>query len=1469
MSRALRLRALAVVLGVCVPVGALALGSPPAAVAALQHPYISQLTGAPLTAPVPGPFTGPYGVTVDGSDNVWVADVGPGLMDKFDASGNFLAQGTGEGHWSGGYTQSVAFSSASGHLYVADSNKDDLWVLNADGSYNSDIPGSDATWGTGCCYVFTAADNSAGATGGDVYVSSSNGTVTRIDGAGNPANFSGSAAYIAANQLTGTDTGSGGSYVPFGKPQGVSVDSSGNVYVVDQGHDVIDEFDSTGVFVRKLAETPGGPFAGVEAVGVDPSSGHVYVLDGGSKVVDEFDSSGAYVGRIVGPDTPAHSLGGPRGVAVNSKGDIYVTDAANRVVNVFGPPVVVPDVTTGAASNVLPNTVTISGHLDSAGGGNVTGCEFEYGTDTSYGHSVPCVPAPPYSSPTDVSAGLTGLTPNTIYHYRLDATNANATNAGSDQTFTTPPAVQGVTTGAASNLNATSATLNGALEPNGTDATYHFEYGTDTSYGQSAPVPDTDAGSGVSSVPATANIAGLTPNTIYHYRLLATNKFGTTEGVDATFTTPGPPTINGESSEVSGPTVTLRVQIIPDGFETHYHFEYGTDTSYGHSAPVPDGSIAAGYAEKSVSVDPAGLALGTTYHFRVVATNAGSPTPVDGPDQTFTTHSLPAIDGEFVSNVLSTSTTLEARINPLGEDTHYYFQYGTSSCAAGPSSCTDAPAAPGTDIGSVESDQTVSVPLQSLTPATIYHYRVLAANALGTVEGPDHTFTTPTAAGQLPGTTQSEGCPNEPLRAEQPYGLGLPDCRAYEMVSPPDKSDQDVGKGLVRASVSGEAVTYFSKGAFAEPAGEVFADRYLASRGPGGWSNRNISPPYKAYETGESLPFRGLWFTSDLSKGLLLSEYFSLTSDSPEGYSNLYVADTGNSSYRAVTTSPPSGVKPYRGSISPQIVGVSSDLSRVVFQEYSYGAGLTPGASPKHKHVYEWANGHLSLVDEPPEGVTFEAEDSAGAAHGLETPAGDVWHAVSSDGSRVFFSAGDVTGPRGTGSGMGQLYVREVDRERTVEVSASKRTVADPNGLRPARYWGANTDGSRVFFTSKSELTNDANTGPADNAANLYEYDVETGVLIDLTVDTNTGDVNGAGVLGLVTASDDGSYVYFVAEGKLGEGATSGQPNLYLAHAGKVVFVSTLAHSVVNSEGSGEEGGDSSDWTGANPEGESIGLESGPGQHTVRVTPDGTRLAFESERSLTGYDNEPLEPKACGGYATGKFVRGPCPEVYLYDAVKGVLVCASCDPRGARTTGPAKLGGKEAISEATGGENPFYTTNNLSSDGSRLFFQSPDAFVPHDKNGRRDVYEYENGHVYPISDVAGNHDSFFLDASVSGNDVFIATADQLLPADTDFRIDVYDARVDGGFPVSVTVPVCDNGDSCKAPVSQQPGVFGAPASATFSGAGNLAPVTAVKPVVKAKAKRCKQGYVRKHGRCVKQKAKKARRSNGHSKRGRK
>jgi len=702
-----------------------------------------------------------------------------------------------------------------------------------------------------------------------------------------------------------------------------------------------------------------------------------------------------------------------------------------------------------------------------------------------------------------------------------------------------------------------------------------------------------------------------------------------------------------------------------------------------------------------------------------------------------------------------------------------------------------------------------------------------------------------------------ETCPNEQFRAEQPFALALPDCRAYEQVSPLNTNGSDAviqqGEVFFRASVSGEAITYNSFGSFAEPTGSAYESQYVSRRGPGDWSTQNITPPFDAIITSSAPPYEYLTFTPELSSGLTESTT-PLTSEATAGYINLYRAEfaegASESSYELLTNSAyvPLDGAPYEhlGAGGNAIVqGASTDLSHVVF----YYNGTT----------YEWVNGKSYKVNIAPNGTAMTVYGPVGEA-------GRFWRSVSADGLRVFMTSGAAPY---------QVYVRENPEQPqsplngeecmapgdacTIEVSASQRTTADPNGPQPALYMGANVEGSRVFFTSRAELTEDAKTGPADNAENLYEYDLEKPAgerLTDLTVDTK--DTDGAGVLGVVDISEDGSYVYLVAEGVLAsnenanrETATPGQPNLYLDHDGTTTFIATLSSR------------DSEDWSTGN----STPDASDSALYTVRETADGTHLAFLSTMSLTGYDNEQAATGECEGIRTntGPAEEGQCSEVYEYnaDASGEALTCASCNPSGARPVGQSSFGGDEG-SALEPYVREHYTSRNFSEDGSRLFFQSKDALVPKDSNGLQNVFEYEDGHVYRISDVAGGYYSSFMDASANGDDVFIATTDRLLPQDTGLRSAVYDARVDGGYPVSVSAPACDNADSCKGPVSPQPSVFGAPASATFSGAGNLAPVVAVKPVAKAKPKRCKKGFAKKHGKCVKQKAK---RSSTHSKQG--
>jgi hypothetical protein len=1103
-------------------------------------------------------------------------------------------------------------------------------------------------------------------------------------------------------------------------------------------------------------------------------------------------------------------------------------------------------------------------------------------------------------------------------------------------------------------------TLNVQINANNQEITYIFEYSTTESAGELTgtvtKLNGTIAPEPFGAQPVTVNAPGLVQNTTYYYRVTTENTaHEQTVGKVEPFTTllETPETL--PASPVTSSAATLNGVLSPNataqGETGTYEFLYRESPSEcqgegGKTAPAP--ARAAPGGKEAVSVALTGLPPDTTYTYCLLERSAANATAI-GAAVTFTTRGA-GISEEYVSNVEASAAILHAQIDPNESSTSYHFEYDTSPYT---SSVPHGTSLPSGEIPAGTSPVPVSVQLQSLHPGATYYYRVVAVSELSphdfeTFDGPDKTLTTNAAS-----STTAESCPNAQARAEQPYGQALPDCRAYEMVSPLEKNGSGVLFAESRASVSGEAFTYLSPGSFSEPQGAGPKSRYLSRRGADGWSTQNISTPRTVKNNQLPTPFEELLFTPSLSEGLVYSAYRPLVEDEPAGYTNLYVADLASTptSYQTVTNvTPPE--QPYQQETQnagdPSAEGVSTDLSHVVFQAAENLTEGAKGVAGTYYHVYEWVAGKLSQVDVSPAGVTFEGRGGVGApGNGSRSYYGDLWHAVSANGLRIFFTAGEHN------SSEGQLYVRENPEQPqslfngtdecsepakacTVEVSASQRTNGngepdpDPHDINPetafpygAFYRNANVEGTRVFFTSRAELTNDANTGKEDNAANLYEYNVETGVLSDLTVPTaaeEAKDPDGAAVLGLATAGEnageENSYVYFVANGVLASNENANQEtakpgscreeeeevltgehtcSLYVAHenGGKweTKFIATLIGGDRGRDAGSTDENDWIDW-----EYDEAVQDVGPVGHTVRVTPDGTTLAFESERRLTGYDNTVASGASCGSLPTGEAGGSACPEVYLYDAATEKLVCASCDPSGARPVGHTRqyfnlLGGKEPDDTSLTTPSGFYLPRDLSEDGKRLFFQSVDPLVPHDSNGKLDVYEWEQpaspaevakgenscmsssaafsaaggGCVLPISDVAGDSESHFMDASPNGENVFIATADQLVPSDTDTRVDVYDVKVGGGFPVTVPQAACDNGDSCKPPVSPQPGVFAAPASATFSGPGNavLPPVAVVKPA--KKTVKCKKSFVKnKRGKCVKRpkpKKRKAKKSN--------
>jgi hypothetical protein len=201
-----------------------------------------------------------------------------------------------------------------------------------------------------------------------------------------------------------------------------------------------------------------------------------------------------------------------------------------------------PLVVTGVASSIGDMTATLNGTVNPSG--SETTYQFQYGLTTGYGSTTTITSAGSGFTAVPVSAPLTGLSPGTLYHFRVTATNSGGTVNGADGTFTTflvpptptPTPTPIVVTGVASNIGETTATLNGTVNPIGSDTTYQFEYGLTASYGSTTSI--TSAGNGFTAVPVSAELSGLSAGT-YHFRVTATNDGGTANGGDATFTTAG------------------------------------------------------------------------------------------------------------------------------------------------------------------------------------------------------------------------------------------------------------------------------------------------------------------------------------------------------------------------------------------------------------------------------------------------------------------------------------------------------------------------------------------------------------------------------------------------------------------------------------------------------------------------------------------------------------------------------------------------------------------------------------------------------------------------------------------------------------------------------------------------------------------------------------------------------------------
>jgi hypothetical protein len=847
---------------------------------------------------------------------------------------------------------------------------------------------------------------------------------------------------------------------------------------------------------------------------------------------------------------------------------------------------------------------------------------------------------------------------------------------------------------------------------------------------------------------------------------------------------------------------------------------FGVDANGATPKRITSATIAAGSAVEGLGINASGqIFLGRSglNHVEVYGPS-GPPTPF--------------VESQSAIQVIATEATLKALINPEGSATSFRVDYGPTA-AYGESTSVES-------VGSDETSHAVQAQIKNLNPGTEYHFRFVATNTAGTTEGNDRTFRTST-----PGS-EAQSCPNQVFRAGA--GAQLPDCRAYEMVTPVEKGGFNIEPplalgpfraALYQASTSGNALTYATSQGFAAPEGAPYSRQYLATRTGSGWESSSLAEPQRPsqHRAADRVDLEYRIFSPDLCHGGLMNwSEPALVPPAVNGVPNIYARDLcGASGLSAVSISP--------HLTQPEVGGISADGRCVVY--FANSLNLTTIRTEGKEDpggLYELCGSNLTRLDLLPDGSLsdgFVVPGTRATSTGLEFMLREaiMGSAVSENASTVYWT--DI----GTDPGSGQLFVRinaqapqsalgpaneclEPTKGCTLPVSAA----VEP-GTSHVAFAAASADGSRAYYYLEQ--------GPS--AGNLYEFDLASrSSRLIATGLARTGSTFQL-ITPVIGASADGSRVYFFSTAALDGEGVNGELNLFLfeaasaATAGSTRLVATMPLASNSRE-----------------------RELNPVEpayfRSSRITSDGLHAVFTSDQPLTGYDNRAL--------GSGK----PAVEVYVYDALanggQGGLSCVSCNPTGQRPEARPILRQDNSVpsqAEYAGVIPGYYTTFHgaraITDDGTRVFFEAFDALLPQDTNGRADVYEWtregapgcstrnpsysplNGGCLSLISSGESSSDSRLIDATADGSDVFFATSQSLVPEDPGL-VDVYDARINGGFPPPPGLaPACE-GEACQSPAA--PPIDQTPGSFTFSGAGNLhsePPPVNVKPKALTRAQK--------------------------------
>jgi hypothetical protein len=945
-----------------------------------------------------------------------------------------------------------------------------------------------------------------------------------------------------------------------------------------------------------------------------------------------------------------------------------------------------------------------------------------------------------------------------------------------------------------------------------------FEYGTTTAYsgGTVQCIPDaavSPPGSYFSSdQEVSATISGLTTGQQYHFRLAAENEKGKNPGVDRVVTpafvlktqTLAPSGIDDHGASLAG-------SFDPDGLATEYKFEYGLTTSYGLETQFASGGNGSGVVTKDSTVSS--LPSGKVFHYRVVARNGQGTT--FGEDMTFRTASAPDVYSARATSVTATTATLDAAIDPVGYETKYRFDYGPTNEYGQSVPVSLA------SIGSGSEPVAVSQEISNLQPGVTYHFRVVAENEWGESTSDDTTFD----------FSPPSSCPNSHIR-QQTGASYLPDCRAYELVTPGSAGAAILLPSNVVAEEIGSNNAYYGEGlptvlnrgfarspsrfsywtaisSLPETDSPVWTkDMNVATRTSTGWVTRvpglhNI----EALATGRKLCSESLSLCADHSE---TNEDGYVTEGAP------YIFDSEGkyrgrlpTNLKAIEATTPNAARFVGGQV------VSGDFKHYVFSssEYSFAPGGVLGGigSAYDNNIGERA---VTVVSKMPNGEDIPLQVSPLGTRQKKID----FRSISPDGSHILMETpGAPSQVEDTPNAIGKpllhyLYMR-VNDGVTYDIGRG----------HPVEPIGMTRNGEKVFFVTTAQMPG---TGDTDSSADLYMWEEKGDKLTLLSQGNGNGNsdncnatwVTGCGVTPLtperahpkgnmltsVPGEDDlfaeeSGDIYFYSPELLDplRPGIKNQKNLYLYRNGVVQLVATL--------------------------------EAGTEISRVQISPNGAHAAF-----LTGSRLSPFDTK---GFK----------EVYTYNADTGVIRCASCNPNGSPPTGNA------AVSQ--GGRF-------MSNDG-RTFFATPDALVSRDQNGSLiDVYEYVDGRPQLISSGLGNSDftgseviNLFLPGthtgleavSRDGTDVYFTTFDTLVAGDLNGEyVKVYDARSGGGFPQDPGPAPCAAADECHGSDSSAPT---APTIATESnlGTGGNVDTAGKKQATKAKHRRHKK-HRRSHSR---------------------